>query len=62
VVGSNPNVTGMSKEIPVIGPTPGKTPINVPNTHPIKQNKRFCQVNATVKPKLKLFRKSTSSS
>ena len=53
-VGSTLKVNGKSMAMVAIGPTPGKTPINVPIKHPAKQSMRFCQERATVKPSSRL--------
>ena len=53
---------GSSMAIVATGPRPGKTPISVPRTEPPKAYKRFCSVNATLKPSARLFNRSMSAS
>ena len=35
-VGSSTTVMGIRMAVPAAGPTPGRTPISVPNVHPMK--------------------------
>ncbi len=48
--GSNPNDSGMSRAIAVIGPRPGITPTIVPTRTPRKQYQRFVGVIAFPSP------------
>ena len=41
-----------------VGPMPGKTPISVPRSAPIKQNKMLVGVRASEKPSIKTSRNS----
>src|SRR5262245_20229443 len=43
------------------GPMPGSTPISVPTDTPIRQYNRFCSENATLKPKIRLLKRSMAS-
>jgi hypothetical protein len=43
-VGSNIKVNGRSKPIVGTGPSPGRTPTNVPTKQPIKHAKRLLSV------------------
>ena len=47
-------VSGNSIAMVATGPMPGSTPIRVPIRQPRKQYQRFCRLNATEKPKIKL--------
>ncbi|CKZ99474.1 Uncharacterised protein [Mycobacterium tuberculosis] len=49
-VGESVNVKGNSIAMVATGPMPGKTPIKVPSSAPMRQNWRFCSVTATAKP------------
>ena len=46
-VGGSVNVIGSSIAMVASGPMPGKTPISVPRSTPMKQYHRFCSVSAT---------------
>jgi hypothetical protein len=46
-------VIGSSIAIVAVGPRPGRTPIAVPTTTPIRQYVRFCRVRAVSKPKVR---------
>ena len=54
--GGTLNVIGSSMAIVASGPMPGSTPISVPRKQPTKQNHRFCSVNATLKPSIRLLK------
>ena len=43
-------LTGSSKEMAAVGPSPGSTPTNVPMKTPRKQNMRFIGWKATCAP------------
>src|SRR5215210_6371429 len=60
--GGTLNVIGSSIAIVASGPMPGNTPISVPRKQPMKQNHRFCSVNATPNPSDRLASKSISVS
>ena len=57
-IGGNAYVAGKSIAIVATGPSPGNTPIKVPNTQPIKQYIKFCNVNAVSKPSDRLANNS----
>src|SRR6478735_2415608 len=57
-VGSRPKVIGRRIAIVAMGPTPGKTPINVPTRQPAKQSARFWRPSATEKPSWRLLIRS----
>src|SRR3954447_26503925 len=48
--GGSPKVIGSSMAIVASGPMPGKTPISVPTSAPIKHSPRLIGVTATEKP------------
>ena len=52
-VGGRLKVIGSNIAIVATGPMPGKTPISVPRKQPMKQYIKFCQVSATLKPRLR---------
>src|SRR5437588_103823 len=56
--GGSPKVMGSSMAMVATEPMPGSTPINVPTSAPIRQNKRLYHVAATVNPSAKLARRS----
>src|SRR5215471_5258539 len=56
--GGRPNVMGKSMAMVATEPIPGRTPINVPTSAPIRQNSRFQGVAATEKPSAKWERSS----
>src|SRR6185436_17913976 len=58
--GGTLKVIGSSIAIVASGPMPGSTPISVPRKQPMKQNQRFCQVSATLKPNKRLLSSSMS--
>src|SRR3970040_1729752 len=58
--GGTLKVIGSSIAIVASGPMPGSTPISVPRNTPMKQNHRFCSDSATVKPKMRLLKRSIS--
>ena len=60
--GGTLNVIGSNIAIVASGPMPGSTPISVPRKQPMKQNHRFCSVNATLKPSIRLLKSSISVS
>jgi hypothetical protein len=49
-IGFRRKVIGSRSDMAAVGPTPGRTPTNVPITHPIKQNKRLIGWRATPNP------------
>src|SRR4029077_2133913 len=49
-VGSTLKVIGNSKAMLSAGPSPGRTPIAVPNVVPTRHQRRFIGVSATAKP------------
>src|SRR5262245_29752787 len=49
-VGSTLNVIGNSRAMVSAGPSPGRTPIAVPNVVPTRHHRRFIGVSATAKP------------
>src|SRR5262245_10496791 len=49
-VGSTLKVIGNSKAMVSAGPSPGSTPIAVPNVVPTRHHRRFIGVSATAKP------------
>src|SRR3970282_1779104 len=58
--GGTLKVIGSSIAIVASGPMPGSTPISVPRNTPTKQNHRFCSDSSTVKPKMRLWKRSIS--
>src|SRR5687767_14740730 len=58
--GATLNVIGSSIAIVASGPMPGSTPISVPRKTPMKQNHRFCSESATLKPRIRLLKRSMS--
>src|SRR5574339_77731 len=60
--GGTLKVIGSSIAIVASGPMPGSTPISVPRNTPMKQNQRFCQVSATLNPKMRFLKRSRSMS
>src|SRR3954449_6052511 len=61
-VGSRPKVIGSRIAMVAIGPTPGRTPINVPTRQPAKQSARFWRPSATEKPSWRLLIRSLTGS
>jgi hypothetical protein len=49
-MGSKLKVMGIKIAVPAAGPNPGRTPMRVPRTQPIKANMRFMGIVATEKP------------
>src|SRR5262245_61465437 len=49
-VGSTLNVIGRRSAMVSAGPSPGSTPMAVPNVVPTRHQSRFCGVSATAKP------------
>jgi len=45
-----PNVNGNKRAVPAVGPSPGKTPTNMPKVTPIKAYKRFQPLAAVENP------------
>jgi hypothetical protein len=60
VTGGIVKVVDSRREIAAMGPMPGKTPTNVPKTHPMKQKKRLLGCSTMLKPSSTLFRVSIS--
>ena len=56
--GGNPKVIGSNMAIVATGPTPGKTPISVPTSAPMRQNNMFIGESATEKPCARLRKRS----
>src|SRR5215472_5021272 len=56
--GGSPNVIGSSMAMVATDPVPGRTPISVPTSAPIRQNRRLYGVAATWKPSARLPRRS----
>jgi len=50
VTGERSKVRGSSKAMAATGPNPGKTPVNVPTSTPIKQRERFNGWKAVINP------------
>src|SRR5215211_7114551 len=59
--GGSPKVMGSSMAMVATEPMPGRTPINVPTSAPIRQNTRFQGVAATDRPSARLARRSFMS-
>src|SRR3990170_4252995 len=57
--GGRPNVIGSSIAMVANEPTPGKTPIRLPVTTPIRQSNRLSGLTATEKPRARFERRST---
>jgi hypothetical protein len=51
-------VIGRSMAIVAVGPMPGRTPISVPSSTPMKQKPRFWSVEAVAKPSERLSNRS----
>src|SRR5512134_516425 len=58
-VGSSLNVSGIRMAVPAAGPSPGSTPISVPNVQPMSAKARFCRLIAAARPVMRCCRVST---
>src|SRR6218665_260254 len=56
--GSSWKVIGRSMAMVAVAPMPGSTPIRVPSSTPIRQNKRFSGEAAVAKPSARLLNNS----
>src|SRR5947207_4805502 len=56
--GGRPKVIGSSIAIVASGPMPGKTPISVPTSAPIRHSPRLIGVTATEKPNQRFWNRS----
>ena len=54
-------VIGNSMAMVAVAPMPGRTPISVPSSTPMRQKPRFAGVVAVEKPSARLVRRSISS-
>src|SRR5687767_1380017 len=61
-VASRWNVSGMSIAVPAEGPSPGRTPISVPSTQPMKAYVRYCSVSAAARPDARCCKPYTARS
>lgn len=52
-VGPIGKVRGSKMAMVAVGPSPGRTPINVPIMTPMKHAKRLSTVNVVLKPKMR---------
>src|SRR5260221_6262989 len=59
-VGGRWKVMGSSMAMVATGPMPGSTPIRVPTMQPIRQYSRFWRLTATLRPRYRLLRRSSS--
>src|SRR5262245_25273964 len=60
-VGSTLNVIGNSRAMVSAGPSPGRTPIAVPNVVPTRHHRRLIGVSATAKPLISCGKASISA-
>src|SRR5262249_41311287 len=56
------NVIGSSIAMVATGPTPGRTPISVPSSTPIRAYSRLSGLTATPKPRMRLWKRSMRAS